>query len=311
MKYLVTGGAGFVGSNIVHRLLAEGHQVRVLDNLDTGRLENLAEVLPKIELMEEDVADPDVACAAVAGVDGVFHQAGAPAVPRSLADPIGTNRANVLGTLHILEACRNSGGVRLIYAASSSAYGNIKVDIKQEDLRPDPCSPYAVQKLVGELYCKVYWEAFQMEALALRYFNVFGPRQNPASHYAAVIPAFIRNMLKGEPPQIFGDGLQSRDFTFVDDVVSANIKAMTAPKEAMGRVYNVARGERTTLLQIVDALNEIMGCDLAPEFLPERPGDVRHSLADTRRANENLHWLPQVSIKEGLRRTVGWIREHE
>ena len=311
MKYLVTGGAGFVGSNLVHRLLHDGHQVRVIDDMSTGRKENIEGVLQDVEFLFEDMLSPGIAEKAVRGVDGVFHQAGIPAVPRSLVDPVGTNLANVEGTLKMLEACRLAGGVRLVYAASSSAYGNIDVDEKQEDLLPDPCSPYAVQKLVGELYCKVYNNALGTEAVALRYFNVFGPRQDPKSHYAAVIPAFIRSMLQGEPPQVFGDGYQSRDFTYVDDVVSANIVAMTAPSEAMGRTYNVARGERTTLLQILDELENILGCKANPDFLPERSGDVRHSLADTKRANEILEWFPQVSIAEGLQRTVEWIRNKE
>ena len=311
MKYLVTGASGFVGSTLVHRLLNDGHSVRALDNFDTGRVENLESILDHIELIEGDVSELYTAKTAVKGMDGVFHQAGAGAVPRSLADPIGTNRANVLGTLNMLDACRLAGGIRLVYAASSSAYGNIDVNMKQEDLLPDPCSPYAVQKLVGELYCKVYNDAFGSEAVALRYFNVFGPRQDPKSHYAAVIPAFISSMLQGKSPQIFGDGHQSRDFTYVEDVVSANIIAMNAPSEAMGRTYNIARSERTTLLQILGELEGILERKANPEFLPERTGDVRHSLADTKRANELLGWYPKVSVKEGLSRTVEWIRSKE
>jgi UDP-glucose 4-epimerase len=311
MKYLVTGGAGFVGSNLVHRLLSDGHQVRVIDDLSTGRRDNVESAQQKVEFLFEDITSPGIAEKAVKGMDGVFHQAGIPAVPRSLIDPVGTNLANVEGTLKMLEACRKAGGIRLVYAASSSAYGNINVDEKQEDLLPDPCSPYAVQKLVGELYCKVYNNALGTEAVALRYFNVFGPRQDPKSHYAAVIPAFIRSMLQGEPPQIFGDGYQSRDFTYVDDVVSANIVAMNAPCKAMGCTYNIARGERTTLLQVLDELECVLERKANPDFLPERPGDVRHSLADTKRANEILGWQPEVSIAEGLRRTAEWIRSQE
>ncbi len=306
MLYLVTGGAGFIGSNLVRRLLADGHQVRVLDDLSTGKLANLAPVSDQLTFIEGDVAEEATANAAVAGVDGVFHQAALAAVPRSLVNPIGTYRVNTTGTLNILEACRAAGGPRVVYAASSSAYGNLEVDRKREDLLPDPCSPYAAQKLAGEIFCKVYTETMGVSAIALRYFNVFGPGQSPDSAYAAVIPAFIARMRVGSSPVIFGDGLQSRDFTFVEDVVSANIAAMNAPDEACGQTYNVACGQRITLIDLVERLNTILGTDLAPEFQPERAGDVRHSMADIGRIAENLAWSPVVSLEAGLRQTVAW-----
>ncbi len=306
MLYLVTGGAGFIGSNLVRRLLADGHEVRVLDDLSTGNMDNLKPVADQVSFIEGDIADAEIANDAVAGVDGVFHQAALAAVPRSLVDPINTYRVNTTGTLNILEACRAAGGPRFVYAASSSAYGNLEVDRKREDLLPDPCSPYAAQKLAGELFCKVYTETMGVSAIALRYFNVFGPGQSPQSAYAAVIPAFISRMRAGQSPVIFGDGLQSRDFTFVEDVISANIAAMNAPVEVCGQTYNVACGQRITLLDLVARLNAILGTNLEPELQPERAGDVRHSMADISRIQDKLAWSPVVSLESGLQQTVAW-----
>jgi len=310
-RFLVTGGAGFIGSNLVRALLARGDGVRVLDDLSTGRERNLDGVMGDVDLVQASVADAGALLDATEGCDGVFHQAAIPAVPRSVEDPSGTHLVNATGTLNALQVCRQRGGLRLVYAASSSAYGNLEAEVKHEGLRPDPCSPYAVQKLCGEHYCKAFAEILGVPALSLRYFNVFGPRQDPASDYAAVIPAFIRRMQAGRRPIVYGDGLQSRDFTYIDDVIKANLRAMDAPDEALGGVYNVARGERATLLDLIDRLNAVFGTSLAPEHQPPRPGDVRHSLADVTLARERLGWTAEISLEEGLRRTAAWIAEEE
>jgi len=308
MHYLVTGGAGFIGSNLVRVLLKAGHEVRILDDFSSGKAENLADLPGQVGLFRGSVTDAKILDDAVCGIDGVFHQAAIPAVPRSIEDPIKTHEVNATGTLMLLEACRNNGVKRLVFAASSSAYGNVDADVKVEDLTPDPCSPYAAQKLMAESYCKVYTQTMGMPAIALRYFNVFGPWQAPDSDYAAVIPAFIRKMIHGQSPVVFGDGLQSRDFTFIDDVVRANIAAMNAPDEAAGGVYNIACGERTTLLDLINALNRILGTSLSPDLQPERAGDVRHSLADISSAQSHLGWAPSIDLESGLRQTVDWLR---
>lgn len=305
--YLVTGGAGFIGSHIVKELVRRGERVRVLDNFSTGRRENLAPFLEHIELVEGDLRDLPTVRRAVEGVDHVLHQAALASVPRSVADPLASNSANVTGTLNLLVAARDAGVRRVVYAASSSAYGDSPTLPKQEDMPTAPKSPYAVSKLAGEHYCRAFTEVYGLETVSLRYFNVFGPRQDPASQYAAVVPLFITAMLRGEPPTVHGDGLQSRDFTYVANVVHANLLATTAPGVA-GRVFNVACGQRYTLLDLIASLDEIMGAHVTPVHTASRPGDVRHSLADVTAAQEALGYRAEVDFDEGLRRTVAWYR---
>ncbi len=307
--YLVTGGAGFIGSNIVRELVARGEGVRVLDNFSTGRRENLAEVLNDIELIEGDVRDPSACRRAVAGVEYVLHQGAIPSVQRSVDDPFISNEANVNGTLNLLIAARDAGVRRVVYASSSSVYGDSPTLPKHEDMTPRPRSPYAVSKLAAEYYCQVFTEVYGLETVSLRYFNVFGPRQDPTSQYSAVIPLFVQAMLAGEPPVVYGDGLQSRDFTYVSNNVEANLLAATAPGVA-GRVFNIACGKRYTLLDLIAMLNDILGTRIDPVFAPPRPGDVKHSLADIRLAQEQMSYTVDVDFETGLERTVTWYREH-
>ena len=300
---LVTGGAGFIGSHLVDALLDQGFRVRVIDDFSSGREENLADARGRFELLRGDFTDPEVAARAVEGVELVFHQGAVPSVPRSVAEPVRTNRVNVDGTLAVLEAARGAGVRRLVYAASSSAYGDTEVLPKVETLPADPRSPYALQKHVGEVYCRLYHELYGLETVALRYFNVFGPRQDPRSTYAAVVPRFATACLRGEPPRIHGDGEQSRDFTYVADTVRANLLAADAPG-AVGRVINVAGGWRITMNRLLAEIQEIVGSELEPIHEPARPGDVRHSLADLSRARDLLGFEPAVPLAEGLRRTI-------
>ena len=306
--YLVTGGAGFIGSHIVEELIRRRERVRVLDNFSTGRRENLAPFLEHIELIEGDLRDLPTVRRAVEGVDYVLHQGAIPSVPRSVADPLASNSANVTGTLHLLVAARDAGVRRVIYAASSSAYGDSPTLPKQEDMPTAPKSPYAVSKLAGEHYCRAFTEVYGLETVSLRYFNVFGPRQDPTSQYAAVVPLFITAMLQGEPPTVHGDGLQSRDFTYVSNVVHANLLAATAPGVA-GRLFNIACGQRYTLLNLIAILDEIVDAHVTPIHTDPRPGDVRHSLADVAAAQEALGYRAEVDFNEGLRRTVAWYRQ--
>jgi len=300
---LVTGGAGFIGSHLVDALLDQGFRVRVIDDFSSGREENLADARGRFELLRGDFTDPEVAARAVEGVELVFHQGAVPSVPRSVAEPVRTNRVNVDGTLAVLEAARRAGVRRLVYAASSSAYGDTEVLPKVETLPADPRSPYALQKHVGEVYCRLYHELYGLETVALRYFNVFGPRQDPRSTYAAVVPRFASACLRGEPPRIHGDGEQSRDFTYVADTVRANLLAADAPG-AVGRVINVAGGRRIAMNRLLAEIQEIVGSELEPIHEPARPGDVRHSLADLSRARDLLGFEPAVPLAEGLRRTI-------
>lgn len=304
--YLVTGGAGFIGSHLVETLLARGERVRVLDDFSTGRYENLKPFASCIELLEGSCANPEIARRAVAGVDFVLHQAAIPSVPRSVADPVGTDRANVGGTVTMLEAAREANVRRFVFAASSSAYGDTPTLPKHEEMTPHPLSPYAVQKLTGEHYCRVFFETHGLETVALRYFNVFGPRQDPKSEYAAVVPRFITAALAGEPVTVFGDGEQSRDFTPVSSAVQANLLACTAPR-APGSILNVARGERLTLLELVARIGEIVGRRIEVRHAAPRVGDVKHSLADISRARELLGYEPG-SLEEALRLTVDFYR---
>lgn len=307
--YLVTGGAGFIGSALVRTLLARGDEVRVVDNFSTGRRENLAAVRSSLQLWEADVAELESLRPAVQGVDYVLHQAALPSVPRSIQDPAATNRANVEGTLNVLLAARDAGVKRVVYAASSSAYGDTPTLPKVESMPPRPISPYAVSKLAGELYAEVFYRVYGLETVSLRYFNVFGPRQNPSSPYSGVLSKFITALLRGERPTVFGDGEQSRDFTYVDNVVEANLLACTAPRAA-GRVINIATGTRETLREVLAALGAILGRPAEADHAPPRPGDILHSLADIRLARELLGYEPKVSFEEGLRRTVEWYKAH-
>jgi UDP-glucose 4-epimerase len=306
-QYLVTGGAGFIGSHIVRRLVGSGAKVRVVDNLCTGKRERLSTLLLSVEFVEADLADPLVCDRALEGVDYVLHQAAIPSVQRSIRDPLTSNRANVTATLNLLESCRKHQVRRFVYAASSSAYGNTAVLPKREEMPANPLSPYALQKLVGERYCKLYHELFGVETVSLRYFNVFGPGQDPHSEYSAVIPKFIDRLLKRQPLTVYGDGEQSRDFTFVDNVVDANLQALSAP-DAAGKVLNIGCGERLSLNQLIEKLAAVIGVSPKVEYLPARPGDVRDSLAAVDLAGEILRYQPRVSVDEGLRRTVEAFR---
>jgi nucleoside-diphosphate-sugar epimerase len=309
-KYLVTGGAGFIGSNIVRKLLEIGEIVRVLDNFSTGKLENIAEFLDKIELIEGDFSDLETAKKSVEGIDYVLHQGAIPSVPRSVDDPIATNNANVLGTLSMLIASRDAGVKRFVYAASSSAYGDSPVMPKEESMPTAPKSPYAIQKLTGEQYCQNFHTLFGLETVCLRYFNVFGPKQDPESVYSAVIPLFIKKILKGETPTIFGDGETSRDFTYVENNVDACLKACVAPKECAGQVINIACGTEVSLNQLVEKINKILGTSVVPKYEPERAGDVKHSLGDIKKAKKLLSYESNVDFDEGLRRTVEFYKSN-
>lgn len=302
---LVTGGAGFIGSNIVKRLLELGNKVRVLDNFSTGKRENLLEFKdnPNFKLFEGDLRSFHIVREAVKGSEYVLHQGALPSVPRSIVDPITTNDVNILGTLNVLEASREFGVKRVIYASSSSIYGNNPEFPKLETMPPNPLSPYAITKYSAERYCVIYFHLYGLETVALRYFNVFGPNQDPTSQYSAVIPKFIKAMIRNKQPVIYGDGLQSRDFTYVDNNVEANILACLAPK-AGGEVFNIACGERFTLIDLVNEINKILGKSLEPKFEKERAGDVKHSLASIKKAKSILGYAPKFSFKEGLKKTI-------
>ena len=302
---LVTGGAGFIGSNLVHALLERGVEVRVLDNLSSGHLANLADVRDRITFVEGDIRDRPMLTTLCEGVDYILHQAAVPSVPRSVKDPWTSNDANVTGTLNVFLAARDAGVRRVVAASSSSVSGESKVLPKHEGMRPAPISPYAITKYVAELYGAVFKETFGMEIVCLRYFNVFGPRQDPQGAYAAVIPRFIESIREGISPTIFGDGTQTRDFCFIENVIQANLLACEAP-DAAGRAFNVGCGSRITLLDLVEAINEELGTQIAPEFGPTRAGDVQHSLASIEDAESILGYTPAVQFREGLRKTVAW-----
>jgi nucleoside-diphosphate-sugar epimerase len=304
---LITGGAGFIGSNIVAELVKRDEQVRVLDNFATGKRENLSPFLDNIELVEGDLQDHETVRRAVEGVDVILHQGALPSVPRSVNAPLTTNEVNVTGTLNLLIAARYAGVQRVVYASSSSVYGNAELMPKRESMALAPLSPYAVSKLAGEHYCRAFYAVYGLETVCLRYFNVFGPHQDPLSQYAAVVPRFIVRMLRGESPVIYGDGNQSRDFTFVDNVVHANLLAATAPGVA-GEVFNIACGERHTVLQLVSLLNDVLDTAIEPVLAAPRSGDVRHSQADIAMAQERLGYKPTTDFEEGLRRTVDWYK---
>jgi len=304
--YLVTGGAGFIGSHIAERLVERGDSVVVLDNLSTGKVENLAGCRDRITFIEGDLRDLDTVKGACRGVDYVLHQGALASVPRSIADPIASNEVNLNGTLNVLAAAREARVRRVVYAASSSVYGDTPTLPKQEDMPADPLSPYAVSKYAGELYCQAFVRLYGIETVVLRYFNVFGPRQDPTSQYAAVIPLFISALQRGEAPRVFGDGEQSRDFTYVANVVEANLLACQAP-DASGRVINIACGERITINDLIRALQQLLKVDTDPVYDQPRPGDVKHSVADITRARELLGYETVVAFEEGLRRTAEWF----
>ncbi len=307
MRILVTGGAGFIGSHLTEALVRQGHRVRVLDDLSSGRTENLRGVRGDLELRRGDCSDPATARRAVAGVETVFHEAAVPSVARSVKDPALAHRTGATATLNVLLAARDAGVRRVIYAGSSSVYGNTKELPKRETLRPRPLSPYAVSKLAGEEYVRIFAELYGMETLTVRYFNVFGPRQDPGSPYSGVISVFTTALLGGRTPVIYGDGRQSRDFTYVENVVRGNLLALRA-KGARGQAVNLATGRRVTLLDLLRELARIIGRPARAEHRPARAGDVRHSLADIRLARRLLGYRPVVSFEEGLRRTVEWYR---
>jgi nucleoside-diphosphate-sugar epimerase len=306
--YLVTGGAGFIGSHIAEALVRRGDEVRVLDSLLTGKKENLAAVIDRVEFIEADIRDLDACRRAVKGADYVLHQAALPSVPRSVEDPLLANGINITGTLNLLIAARDARVRSFILASSSSVYGDDARLPKREGQEGKPLSPYAVGKLVGEKYCQVFHDLFRLRTVALRYFNVFGPRQDPLSQYAAVIPLFITKVLRGERPVIYGDGEQSRDFTYVENIVEANITA-AASEAAAGETLNIACGERLTVNDLLTAVNRTLSTDITPVYAEPRPGDIKHSTADVAKARRLLGFEPRVPFLEGLRKTVAWYEE--
>jgi UDP-glucose 4-epimerase len=307
MKCLVTGGAGFIGSHIATALVERGDQVRVLDNLSTGSRQNLAHAAAKVELIQGDILDRAKVDLAVAGVEVVFHQAAMASVPRSLEQPLDSHAACATGTLQVLDAARRAGVRRVVYAGSSSAYGNEPYSAKRETDLPAPLSPYAAGKLAGEAYCQAFTASFGLETVVIRYFNVFGPRQDPNGEYSAVIPKFVVAMLAGKQPTIFGDGLQSRDFTYVENVVQGNLAAAESPAAA-GRILNVACGRQYNLLDLIASINRVLRTQIKPVFKPARAGDVRESLADISTAREILGYEPTIDFDEGLRRSIDYYR---
>jgi len=315
--YLVTGGAGFIGSNIVEELLRRGEQVRILDNFSTGKRENIAQItkiiqnetnssaLKSLEIVEGDVRSYHIVRQAVEDVNYVLHQAALPSVPRSVKDPLTTNEVNVVGTLNILTAAKEARVKRIVYASSSSVYGDLEILPKTEDMLPKPLSPYAVSKLAGEKYCQVFTRLYGLETVVLRYFNVFGPRQDPSSQYSAVLPKFITLIKEDQPPTIYGDGRQSRDFTYVSNVVEANLLACKEGLEQLsGEVFNIAYGKRISINEVVASIKEIFNSNIAPFHTDPRPGDVKHSLANIGKARQFLGYEPEVDFHEGLRRII-------
>lgn len=307
MVILVTGGGGFIGSNIVLGLVKKGSEVRILDNFSTGNRRNIAEIEKNVEIIEGDITSLATVKDSMKDVDYVIHEAALPSVSRSISDPLASNETNVSGTLKLLLAARDLGVKRFVYASSSSVYGDSPKLPKREDMCPNPKSPYAVSKLTGEQYCRLLYEIYGLETVSLRYFNVFGPRQDPGSEYAAVIPKFIDRMLKGNKPMIYGDGKQSRDFTYVGNVVNATIGALKA-KKAPGEVINVACGARITVNDLVQKINEILGISIKPEYMDPRAGDIKHSLADIAKAREILGYEPSQSFDKGLKKTIDWFQ---
>jgi UDP-glucose 4-epimerase len=309
-RFLITGGAGFIGANLVHALVGRGASVRILDDFSTGRAENLRGVEDRIEILRGDIRDPAVVARAVRGVEVILHQAALNSNPRSIKEPGPTNAVNVAGTLLLLEAARGAGVRRVVYASSSSVYGDTPGLPKTEEMPLSPKAPYGVSKLAAESYCRVFTQVYGLETVSLRYFNVFGPRQHPDSEYAAVIPRFLRRMLAGKPPVIFGDGEQSRDFTAVENVMAANLLAAETA-QGIGEVFNIACGQTSTLNQIAAWLNRLLGADLTPTYESARPADIRHSYASIQKAEAILGYRPILEVQEGLRRTIEWFKAHE
>lgn len=308
-QYLITGIAGFIGSNIARALLARGEQVRGIDNLSTGNRANLADIGPKIDFHEADILDTDAIIEACKGVDYIFHEAAIPSVPKSVKDPVSCNRACVDGTVSVLVAARDAKVKRVVYAASSSAYGDTPTLPKREDMMPNPISPYAVAKLTGEYYMSSFYRCYGLETVSLRYFNIFGPFQDPTSPYSGVLAKFTTQMLKGEQPTIFGDGETSRDFTYIDNAVSANLLACHAPAaQVAGKMCNVATGTRFTLKETFEILKKLTGYTGTVAYAPEREGDVKHSLADVSKAEECFGYKTLVDFEDGLRRTMEWYK---
>ncbi len=302
MKYLITGGAGFIGSNVARKLLEDGHRVRVLDNFSSGKRENLEEIISDIELIDGDIRDFWTVLRAVSGIDFVLHQAALPSVPRSVANPLTSNAVNIDGTLNVLEASKNAGVTKLVLASSSSVYGESVELPKRETMTPSPLSPYAVTKLTNEYYCKVYWELYRFPTVSLRYFNIFGPRQDPKGEYAPVVPRFINSLLDGKSPVVFGDGEQSRDFTFIDNCVQANLLAANT-ETMVGEPFNVACGGQFTLNQMIDQLRKIIGVKVETKFDSPRVGDIRHSFAAIDKMKK-FGYNPSVGFADGLKKTV-------
>lgn len=306
-RVLVTGGAGFIGSHLATRFVDLGHTVRVIDNLSNGKRDNLQHLSGRIEILEADICDPQACRRACEQVEIVFHQAAVGSVPKSIDTPQPSHDSNINGTFNMLRAAVDCGVRRFIYAGSSSAYGDAAVSPKHEGLTPNPLSPYAVQKLTGELYCNVFHRCFGLETITLRYFNVFGERQDPRSRYAAAIPAFVNAILRGQPPTVYGDGLQSRDFTYIENVIQGNLLAMRAPKLA-GEVVNLACGGELTINEVIGAINRVLGTNVQPRYVDPRPGDVKHSRADIRLAKKVLGFEPTVGFEEGLRRAIDYYK---
>ena len=308
-KYLITGVGGFIGSALARAVLAQGDSVRGIDNFSTGKRENIAEIADRVELHEIDLKDADATRKACSGVNFILHQAAIPSVPKSVMDPVGSNQNNVDATMNLLVAAKDAKVKRVVFAASSSAYGDTPTLPKREDMTPSPISPYAVAKLTGELYMISFFRCYGLETVSLRYFNIFGPRQDPTSPYSGVLAKFITQMLAGEQPTVYGDGTQSRDFTYVDNAVHANFLACEAPAEKVaGKVFNVATGERFNLNQTFQILKKLTGYSEELQYAPERAGDVKHSLADLTSARKYLGYEPQVMFEEGLKRTIDWYR---
>ncbi len=309
-RYLITGGAGFIGANLAHALVARGESVRILDDFSSGRIENLDGIEDRVEIVRGDLRDPATVTRAVQGTEIILHQAALNSNPRSIKEPGPTNAVNVGGTLLLLETARAAGVRRVVYASSSSVYGDTPGLPKTEDMPLSPKAPYGVSKLAAEHYCRVFTQVYGLETVSLRYFNVFGPRQHPDSEYAAVIPRFLRRMLTGRQPVVFGDGEQSRDFTAVENVVAANLVAAAAAR-GIGDVFNIACGQRSTLNQLVGWLNQLLGTDLSPVYEAPRPADIRHSYASIRKAEATLGYQPTLGVEEGLRQAVEWFKQHE
>lgn len=307
-KYLVTGGAGFIGSHIAEELVKKGYSVRIIDNFSTGKKDNIAPFLDGIELIEADIRDFEACRRAVKGADCVLHQAALTSVPLSIEDPLSTNEVNITGTLNLLLASKEAKIQRFVFASSAAVYGDDPRLPKEESMEGVPLSPYAASKQVGEIYCQVFCQLYNLPTVRLRYFNIFGPRQDPSSQYASVIPNFIGKMIKGENPVIFGDGEQSRDFLYVSNVVEANILASKS-SEASGEVLNIAGGERITINSLVQSINKVLDKEIKPSYSEPRPGDIKLSFADISRAGKMLKYEPSVSFREGLRETVHWYKE--